>query len=53
MNWTDGKTPKQIDDELWRIIQTYDLKTLREIYFNSMTNETKKDCVNDWHENDE
>jgi len=51
--WTNKKTSKQIENELWRIIDTYDLKTLRELFFNSMTNETKINMVNDWHDNDE
>jgi len=52
-NWANGKSPKEIDDELWRILWTYDAKTLREMLFNSLSPDEKKTMVNDWHENDE
>ena len=51
--WTDGKTTKQIEDELWRQMWTYDTKTLRDLLFNALSPGEKKDWVNAWHENDE
>jgi hypothetical protein len=51
-NWCKGKTEKQIEDELWRQIDTYNEHDLREFFFNALSAKEKRNWVNSWHDND-
>lgn len=52
-DWCDGKKKDQIEKEMWLQILAYDFKTLRELFFDSLTLDEKKAWVNSWHDNDE
>ena len=52
-DWCKGKTKEQVEDELWRQIQTYNICDLRDFFFDSLSFKSKKDWVNSWHDNDE
>jgi hypothetical protein len=41
-SWTDGKTQEEVEDEFWRIINTYDLKTIRDLFFDYVDGDKKR-----------
>jgi len=52
-NWCKGKSKKQVEDELWRQIDTYNICDLKDFFFDALSFKSKKEWVNSWHDNDE
>jgi len=52
MGWCEGKSKQEIEDELYRELETYTLKDLIQSLIDKLTIEEQTEWVNQWHKED-